>query len=589
MNLGIFIVALPLVMLAGSTGWLRYRFEARGGWVGQHGDLLEAVARIVFFLLAAGVGILIFRRLRDRLNHETVDPEPPVQPDVAWLQSLQSSAASRITEDDRKAIAMFVELVVDPARRRSRLTETIDLDERAVVQQVSISFSLPDADDGGRMLYVPVLQPLKGELVDNFHLRSARGESLTTMSYEESVRLASAGLRLLVEMSAGQQPTPAHRMLEEVERAAELALLQIVATRGPMNSQIVDRRMDVILEKIKFRDDESRQRVRKYVAALSSSYPIVAVIPTADLSSGRLLLKYERTFIPSSLVRGWGGLLRLGLGLKPDQVAVPVELALTADSYHLRVNAPSNKYVLKQFLQCRHCRTLATRRWRGRRPHGQQDEHDKKGLCAHETGPTAEVDHHFRVRRRRGQSFVHVYMRGYAQESPKMRDLQLIARFKEVPPGARGRAVVTAVATTLLIAVAGNLITSPQGAQVGGLPALMLALPAVAAGWFGMASDNNALVGGSMLARLSLIVSGAVSVVAVILYLGSPPPALPAPQGSTLGHLTFVGITDWRWVVLCVISALNLTYVSYRFTLKLVHYNDLLKREDLGAGEFAWR
>ncbi|QGN49226.1 hypothetical protein GKC29_21975 [Micromonospora sp. WMMC415] len=164
MNLGICILALPLVILAGGTGWLRYQFEAHGGWIGQHGNLLEAVARIFFFLLAAGAGIMIFSRLRDRLNRETADLDPPVQPDVAWLQSLQSSAANRITEDDRKAIAMFVELIVDPARRRSRLTETIDLDERAVVQQVSISFSLPNADDGGRALYVPVLQPLKGDL-----------------------------------------------------------------------------------------------------------------------------------------------------------------------------------------------------------------------------------------------------------------------------------------------------------------------------------------------------------------------------------------------------------------------------------------
>ncbi|SCL20522.1 hypothetical protein GA0070624_2018 [Micromonospora rhizosphaerae] len=588
MNLVICVLGVPLVILAGSTGWLRHRFDGNGGWSGRHGDLLEAAGRIFFLFLAASVGILIFSRLRDRLSRETADPEPPADPDVAWLQDLQKSAASRITEDDRKAIAMFVELIVDPARRRSRLTETIDLDERAVVQHVSISFSLPHTDNGGRVLYVPVVQPRKGELVDNFHLRNARGDSLPTMSYEESVRLASAGLRLLIEISGSEQDAPAHRTLGEAERAAELALLQIVATRGPMNSQVVDRKMDVILERIKFRDDESRRRVRKYVAALSSSYPIIAVVPAAEATSGRLLLKYERTFVPSSLTRGWRGLLRLGLGLKPDQVAVPVELALTAESYHLRVNAPSNKYVLKQFLQCRHCRTLTTRKWRGMQPRGMKDEDDKQGLCAHKVGPAVEVDHHFRVRRRRGQNFVHVYMRGYAKASPKMRDLQVFARFKEVPPGGRGRAAVTALATTLLIAVAGNLISSRQGAQVGGLPALMLALPAVAAGWFGMASDKDALVGGSLLARLSLIISGVVSVIAVIYYLGSPPPA-PLPPGSVVDHLTFVGITDWRWIVLCAISALNLIYVSYRFTLKLVHYSDLLKREDLGAGEFAWR
>ncbi|MFC4018842.1 hypothetical protein ACFOW4_12945 [Micromonospora sp. GCM10011542] len=549
---------------------------------------------------------MIFGRLRQSLGEEKAVAQRPGQPDVPWLQRLQASAIERLTEHDRKAIAMFVELIVDPASSRSRLTETIDLDERAVTQQVSISFTLPDAEDGGRALYIPVLQPMKGELVDNFHLWSAGGGSIPTLSYEETTRLAAAGLRLiLMEIFAGKDAPSPPTTLEEPVRAAELALLQIVATRGPLNGKRVHGRMDVILEEIKFPNDESKERVRKYVAALSWSYPIVAVVAAPDASSGRFLLKYEPTFIPASLTRSWRGLLRLGLGLKPDKVAIPVELALTAESYHLRVNAPTNKYVLKQFLQCRHCRVLLTRQWRGKEPAGMPEEKngsgkedpDRKLLCAHQLDSTRTgqddlvTDHHFRVRRKRGQNFVHVYMRGYSRAAPKLRDLQLITGFKETPPGARGRATVTALATTLLIAVAGNLVTDPQGAQVGGLPALMLALPAVAASWFGVSSDKDALVGGSLLARLSLVVSGVVSVIAVVLYLGSPPPTVPTPipGGSVADPLTFVGITDWRWITLCVVSALNLFYVSYRFALKLVHFNDLITREDLGAGDFAWR
>ncbi|WP_130332393.1 hypothetical protein [Micromonospora kangleipakensis] len=589
MNLAICVVAVPLAVLAGATGWLRHRFDGYDGWLHDHGDLLEAAARMLLLLPAIALAMWIFARLRERLSHDTPMPEQPTQPDVAWLQGLQTSAIERLTEHDRKAIALFVELIVDPARSRSRLTEVIDLDHRAVTQQVTISFSLPTAEDGGQALYVPVLQPMKGELVDNFHLRSAAGDSLTTMSYEESIRLASAGLRLLLtEIFAGPETSANLTTLDETVRAAELALLHIVAVRGPISSHLTEQRMAVILEKIKFPDDQSRERVRKYVAALSSSYPIIAVIPATDAISRRLLIKYDRTFIPSSFTKGWKGLLRLGLGLNPDQVAVPVELALTADSYHLRVNAPSNKYVLKQYLQCRHCRLLATRQWRGKAPeNGSECRHEVDPALADGNAPF-HLDHHFRVRRRRGQSFVHVYMRGYARQSPKMRDLQLLAGFKEVPPGARGRAAVTALATTLLIAVAGNLITRPQGAQVGGLPALMLALPAVAASWFGMSSDKEALVGGSLLARISLIVSGGASIAGVILYLTSPPPAATS-VGSIGDPVTFVGITDWRWIALCVISAVNLIYVSYRFTLKLMHYNDLIKRKDLGAGEFAYR
>ncbi|MFE9691536.1 hypothetical protein [Micromonospora sp. NPDC005806] len=545
MNFTICLVAVPLAILAGGTGWLRDLVDEDPGWLADHGNLLEAVARIVALLPAIVLGAWIFHRLRERLINDNGKSDAPAQPDVDWLQDLQRSAIDRLEQHDRKAIALFVQLIIDPARGRSRLTEVIDLDHRAVTQQVTITFSLPPTEDGGKAFYIPVLQPLKGELVDNFHLRSAAGDSLPTMSYEESVRLASAGLRLLLtQIFAGPEGSADLWALDDSVRAAELALLHLIAVRGPVNARAVEQKAEVVLKKINFPEDQSRERVRKYVAALSVSYPIIAVVPAAEAVSGRILIKYERTFIPSSLSRGRRGLLRLSLGLNPDQVAVPVELALTADSYHLRINAPSNKYVLKQHLQCRHCLRLATREWRGAIP-------TKGSACAHEVDDTVaeekipfHPDHHFRVRRKRGQSWVHVYMRGYGKEAPKLRDLQLLARFKEVPPGARGRAVVTALATTMLIAVAGNLINRPAGAQVGGLPALMLALPAVAASWFGLSSEREALVGGSLLARISLIVSGCVSVLGVLLYLATPP-----SHGS--GHIwhdwTFVGITDWRW------------------------------------------
>ncbi|MET9298693.1 hypothetical protein ABZX66_05145 [Micromonospora aurantiaca] len=594
MNLIICVVAAPLVILAGSTGWLRHQFDAQGGWLATHGDWLEGAARLFFLVLAVGIALLMFGRLRERLAGETKVVETPVLPSISTLRRLQAAAVDGY-QQDADAVALFVELIVDPGKFRSRLTEAIDHDERAVVQQVTVSFSLPLLDANGP-LYLPVLQPLKGELVDNFHIRSAAGDSLTTLSYEESVQLAAAGLRLLLARMA-----PKATELDEALRLAEWALLQIIATRGPQVSpseaaaangniwdlcaEVAEEKMDAILDGISFPDDESQRCVRKYVAALSSSYPIIAVVPSAELISRRVLVKYERTYIPSSLTATWRGLLRLGLGLRPDQVAVPLDLALTADSYHLRVNAPANKYVLKQVLQCRHCESLVERNWRGRRPIGKTDR------CAHESGHATQSGHHFRVRRKRGQNFVHVYLRGYARQSPKMRDLALLARFKETPPGARGRAAVTALATTLLVAVVGNLVNTPQGAQVGGLPALMLALPAIAASWFGMTGDRETLVGGSLLARLSLITSGIVSVAAVVLYLGtSSTGATTTTQNDDVpAPLTFVGITDWRWITLCALSALNLIYISYRFSLKLVHYNDLIKRKDLGAGEFAWR
>ncbi|MGC5384396.1 hypothetical protein ACPXCJ_07885 [Micromonospora chalcea] len=582
------------MILASLTGWFRDEFDDRGGWWAEHDDLLEAGARFLFLILAMVIAAVMFRRLRERLAQETKVAETPVLSAIPQLWRLKAAAVEGY-RNDADAVALFVEMTVDPARFRSRLTETIDHDERSVAQQVTVSFSLPLSTIRGP-LYVPVLQPIKGELVDNFHIRSASGDSLTTLSYEESIQLAAAGLRLLLTGIFPKAADETQPELDGAVRVAELALLQLIAARGPQvmpNSAAVangnlwdlcasaaNNTMDSVLQGIGFPDSESELRVRKYVVALSSSYPIIAVVPPVDVVNSRVLVKYERTYIPSSLTTTWKGLLRLGLGLTPDQVGVPLDLALTAGSYHLRVNAPANKYVLKQVLQCRHCEELVERQWEAKLPS------QETGRCAHQHG-SVQPDHHYRVRRRRGQNFVHLYMRGYAHESPKMRDLALVARFKETPPGARGRATITALATTLLIVVVGNLVSSPQGAQVGGLPALTLALPAIAASWFGMTADRESLVGGSLLARLSLIASGAISVAAVILYLSAVPNE--SGQNNDTGGSTFVGITDWPWIVLCALSALNLIFISYRFVLKLVHYNDLIKRKDLGAGEFAWR
>lgn len=198
MNIAFAGAAAVLVTAAGATGWLRHRLDEYGEWFVRNGNLLEGLARTLCLTAALILGGVIFSRLRQRLGEEKTVAQRPGQPDVPWLQRLQASAAERLSEQDRKAITMFVELIVDPARSRSRLAETVDLDERAVRQQVSISFALPDAEDGGRALYIPILQPIKGELVDNFQLQSAGGSALPTLSYEETTKLAAAGLRLIL-------------------------------------------------------------------------------------------------------------------------------------------------------------------------------------------------------------------------------------------------------------------------------------------------------------------------------------------------------------------------------------------------------
>ncbi|WP_144022575.1 hypothetical protein [Asanoa hainanensis] len=204
--------------------------------------------------------------------------------------------------------------------------------------------------------------------------------------------------------------------------------------------------------------------------------------------------------------------------------------------------------------------------------------------CSHKTDEKSDVeqfadDRQYRVAPRRGQNFIHLYTRGLgATAKDQIRDLEFFAHYKETPPGSRASAVVTAIVATFLIAIMGR-IASHGSPPAGALPGLVLALPAAAATWFGFSTDSKSLVGTSLLSRISQIVTAVVSAIAIGVYFTSH-------HGHIWFGVSIVGITEPVWALLFLVSAFNLAYVSYRLTLKIQIYNQLLHKEqkhDLGT------
>jgi hypothetical protein len=472
-------------------------------------------------------------------------------------------------------------MITDPALYRTRVTERIDLEERIVTQQIAIEYSLPTVEDtttGPR--YILLFSPPKGQLVDNLKITDGSGKPLADLSFEESTELVAAGLRLLLQLaiqsgrSRRRPPWPIAPKMTEKHRALELILLEQLTKRGAVDHDEVAARVNSAFHRYQLdAEKDSVQELRRYVAALSSAYPIVAVVPKDAISGGRTLLRYERTLIPAALSEpgfnfGW---MRVLLGLKPNQVVVPVHLSATAGSFHLYINGPATKYVLDQNFRCRHCQTDVSRSWEPTEP--------GPNGCAHRTIAVpkgrrfTDIDRHYRVTPKLGQSFVHLYTRGFgAGRQERFKDLELFARFKEAPPGSRATAVVTALVSTFLLAIMGRL-ASTSGAPSMSLPGLALALPAAAATWFGFSGDSRSLVGSSMLARLSQIVTALVSAVAIAVYFTSHHGRIPF-------NSSIVGISEPWWVALFLISAVNLMYVSYRFALKVQVYNGLLRKKE---------
>jgi hypothetical protein len=308
---------------------------------------------------------------------------------------------------------------------------------------------------------------------------------------------------------------------------------------------------------------------------MAVSYPIVAVIPMDSVIGRRVLVRYARTVIPSAERHGWRGRARSVLGLPPDQIRLPISLALTCGSYHLRVTGPPDTYIANRRFECRHCQEFVGHNWTIAEPGT-----GEKPSCGHSSSEVPTVEAHYRVRRRRGQNFVHLYMRGYGQPPKQMAGLRLRTQFKELPPGTRGQAVVVAMLATLFIGIAGYVQSTHRDTNNSDLPALLLALPVLAASWLTVSADPNRIVGLSLTARLSLLISCLLSVASVLFYFVHN-------AGSMPGRLSLLGIRDPWWVTICVFSAANFLYILHRFALKFTSYTKITQRPDQASAEYA--
>jgi len=349
--------------------------------------------------------------------------------------------------------------------------------------------------------------------------------------------------------------------------------LKVIARRGVIEESEVEQDIEHALEILPRSigtDTTDRERLEKFVRALGSAYPIITVVSLDKVVDRRILIRYERTIISRPLARDFKDRLRLRLGLRPYQVAIPVELALLTDSYHLHVEGPSDQYLMEQYLWCRHCMQALSRRWIGTDdPVKDESGHSN---CSHKDSGRAQ-QYYYRLRRKWGQNYAHLYMRDYVRS--RLRDIDLLVRFGETPPGTLASAVVTSAAGAVLIGAVGRLISQSSAQAAGGIPALVLTVPAIAASWFGFVSDSESVLRTSLASRICLINAGVLSFLAAAAYL------LRAPK---VGGLNLLGIRDGIWIVLFVLAALNVVYVSSRYIVRSAYYYRLLQRGDPESG-----
>jgi hypothetical protein len=551
------VLSLASLSLAVSSGWL----------TPQHSAAAEGITRGVLGGVALLSGYVALRILMKLPEPARPHHGPAYQPNIDWVAQLQQEISAPRLEHQPKALLTFMGLITTLAQHRSRVVETIDLDGRSINKQVSIEFVLPESaiDDSVSSLYLPILQPVIGDLLDNFRLTDSSNNSVTNLSYLETVELAAIGLRTLLIIATGKQFSEWANT-----RAGELILLELIARRRPTDQDSVKSSIEKGLNLLEGSPNkEIIDIIRSYLVSLSAGYPIVASVPRDLVVSNRVLLRYGQTVTPASSSKGWEGKLRLGIGVRPSQISVPVDLAQTAGSYHLRINGPSEKYVAEQILRCTKCRVRLD-----------DPPPPSAPKCDHAPGESEQT--HFHLRERFGQNFTHLYMRGFADPGHRSSRYEMLVRFNETPPGSRASAAITALAALIFVWLIGHLSSNGEGISNSDIPAILLAVPAVAASWVGLASSGESLVGNSLHARLSLILTGALSVTSVVIYLLQDAAATVADQYVTVrSHLMLAGVSDDpRWTALLVVAFLGFVYIAWHLIARVRNYLRLIGRPD---------
>ncbi|MCR3748795.1 hypothetical protein [Lentzea californiensis] len=450
-------------------------------------------------------------------------------------------------------IQQYVKAILQPGELRGRLIEEIQPLRRTLRQRVLINLEMP-ADHKGDLLF-PVLTPVKGELQDDLTI-TVDGESVVTLTHRDCLLLTSIVLDALL--------VPAEGLTEsEVDQLTKLAdqALKIVLRRGRVRNATEEdvRRVNDCAEEILSlapKGGDSLRLAASLVRKLADNYVIVVIVPSVDITDQqRKLVSYERFLIPNLRLATWRSPLRLVrdflgtlMGARPVSLGLSVSNASTAQSYHLFVMGPEGMYV------------------------GWQDMPDTDGIFEVQSLDEQLTQPYGRFQRRRGQRYLHLYMRSIPERLANK--LRLNVRFFEVPPGTMGAATLAASASFVLIYLAGLILPTASNFSTD-FPAIVLAFPALAGALVGFESRTNSLLGGTVSSKSSAVLTIILSLGASGLFMAQRAEKLKAPSS-----LVLLAVRDRWWQVLVLVALLNALYAGYVWLTRTASFYWLAHRPD---------
>jgi hypothetical protein len=559
----------------------------------NHHRINLATAILIQILILAAVVTMIARQLTDfhqrmRLSHA---PHRDIeQVDGKHVKRLQALAGSSGLSQLQAQI--FALSILEPAELRQRVVERYTPGQRTLEQDVTIEVQIPrrllplqlknstESDQAENKIInqdseiiIPILIPPKGQLHDNLDVFDADGAQLSPLSYREYLQNVAGTLRALfctIELA-----NPRKRIDKSTLRLLERRSLQAILLRvgndlqikGMPSRSVAERDSEAVATEILAEGNASpvAQLAAALVKKLSQNYAITVRLPVQQ--SGRFFIRYTRTIIPElelpidhttkfAKLAKLKSQLRVLLGARPIDMTISLDNAWTCQSYHARITVSEGLYLVHQGLEA------------------------PEGYFA-QIANGAPSPLHYRLRRRLGQPYAHLYGRFFPVPSKGAKRPKLKLKFSEVPPGSSFRAALTSLACLALIWVVGVIVShavnNPVDARQSSaaltgflsslgtdVPAFLLAFPAVAAGLVGIDNPTPRIFEGTLAARLSLALTAVLSVSASGLFL------LDRADFHFITrrlpwHLTLFGVSNLSWALLIAVSLLNTAYAVHRW------------------------
>ena len=490
-------------------------------------------------------------------------------------------------EDDRMSAAhirQFALSVLATQTIRRRVTDEYSAGRRTLTKKVVLELdhrvlTRPDNSarqrrrpDTSRDIVVAMTLPHKGALYDQLEITDGEGKILPSLSHLEYRMLATRTLRVLLRAALH-----GGRMTEQARRAESLALREIIRfagverMQGESRSNFAVRVADLkarknaaydAIREIKGADPRYLDLAIEFTAKLAGNYAIVVLAPAAELQ--RSVIVYTREIIPDLQVARFTTLdgvrerIRMYLGTRPNSLVVSARNAVSCQSYHLVVKSSPDLFL------------------------GDFDTSSIR-TSAHRGDSGKRLAPYWRVRGRRGQDYFHMYTR--ALESNEGRRLNVRLNFFEVPPGSIGRAALAALAICLVTMTIGLLVVTGRGLEAVDTPivSFLLAVPGIAAAWMGFETRNDQLFEGTVVSRLSLVVTFALSFAAAVLLMAQKTGLVPV---SPMRIFVFVR-TDPYWSALGVVALIHLATVMSIWWLRNRVYRTLTTRPVGDSAVFA--